>query len=832
VPLWHNSHTPVTRWFLLLAVPAIAGAIGVAPHAGDAPVPTAFETSIQPFLADHCYDCHDTRHHKGDLNLTRFRSPGDVAADPDTWDKVLQKLRTGEMPPEDEIRPEPEDLALVTGWIDREVQAADLAAPAEPGRVVVRRLNRAEYNNTIRDLVGLDLQPADEFPQDDTGYGFDTIGAVLSLPPVLMEKYLAAAERISRRAIFGPEPMKPMLEKLTLRSRNIVPSPTPLTSYDETGLSLPNAFHVEHRIPVEADYRIHAVAGGTRPAGSEPIELTLWVDGTPVQTRTLDPERSASFSDDQQDFLGKGVDFRVHLTAGVHWLAVAIPHLYEGLPPSYGGPNPSHRPEPPPPTFKPPPYAPADVVARRRKKFEEEHKDTPPANNVRAAYLEVGGPYAQVLGPSATSVRRIFVCGHAKGHHVSSCGRRIVSSLMTRAFRRPVAPAETARYLRLFTDARRRGESFEEGVATALQAILVSPDFLFRLEQDQQNATGPWEISDTELATRLSYFLWSSMPDLELRRLAARHQLRAPGVLEAQVRRMLADRKSHALVQQFGGQWLEVRALESARPDPERFPDFDDYLRISMRRETNLFFESIIREDRSILDFLDARYTFVNARLARHYGIPGVEGPEFRRVALAGTPRAGILMQASVLTVASYATRTSPVLRGKWILDNLLDAPPPAPPPTAPRLDEAAVGTTTSMRQQMEIHRRDPTCAACHRRMDPLGFGLESFDAIGAWRTEDGKFPIDSSGQLPDGRTFHGPGELAKILSTEREAFARALTSKLLTYALGRGLETSDHRTVRTIARRVAADGFRFSSLIIEIAKSVPFQMRQGVPAS
>jgi Protein of unknown function (DUF1592)/Protein of unknown function (DUF1588)/Protein of unknown function (DUF1585) len=322
------------------------------------------------------------------------------------------------------------------------------------------------------------------------------------------------------------------------------------------------------------------------------------------------------------------------------------------------------------------------------------------------------------------------------------------------------------------------------------------------------------------------------MPDAQLRRLADRHGLRAPGVLEAQVHRMLADPKSRALVQQFGGQWLEVRALESARPDPERFPDFDDYLRLSMRRETNLFFESIIREDRTILDFLDARYTFVNERLARHYGIPGVRGPAFRKVDLTGTPRAGVLMQASVLTVASYATRTSPVLRGKWILDNLLDAPPPAPPPTVPRLDEAAVGTTTSLRQQMEIHRRDPTCAACHRRMDPLGFGLESFDAIGAWRTEDGKFPIDSSGQLPDGRTFHGPGELVTILGTEREAFTRALTSKLLTYALGRGLETSDHRTVRMIARRVAADGYRFSSLILEIVKSVPFQMRQGVPAS
>jgi hypothetical protein len=392
-----------------------------------------------------------------------------------------------------------------------------------------------------------------------------------------------------------------------------------------------------------------------------------------------------------------------------------------------------------------------------------------------------------------------------------------------------VTPGEVAPYLKLVADARRNGESFEQGIAVALQGILVSPDFLFRLERTRTTPDGsPQPVSDYELATRLSYFLWASMPDAELRRLAAAHQLRAPGALRAQVTRMLRDPKSQALVEQFGGQWLQTRALESAKPDSDKFPDFEDYLRQSMRKETDLFFATIIREDRSILDFLNAKYSFVNERLARHYGLTGVVGPEFRRVDLRDTAREGVLMQASVLTVSSYATRTSPVLRGKWVLENLLNAAPPPPPPTVPRLDESAVGTTTTLRQQMDLHRKDPTCASCHRRMDPLGFGLENFDGIGQWRTEDGKFPIDSTGQLPSGRQFTGATELGKILEEEPDAFARALTAKLLTYALGRGLDVSDHRVVRTIARRVAADDYRFSSLVSEIVQSVPFQMRQG----
>jgi hypothetical protein len=388
--------------------------------------------------------------------------------------------------------------------------------------------------------------------------------------------------------------------------------------------------------------------------------------------------------------------------------------------------------------------------------------------------------------------------------------------------------------LGLVTKARKRGETFESAIALALRAILVSPDFLFRIEVERPAAAGEPapRINGHELASRLSYFLWASMPDEELLRCAEAGTLRDPEVLAAQTRRMLQDPKARALVDAFAGQWLQFRALESVTPDRERFPGFENNLRFSMRRETELFFEDIVREDRSILELIDGRYSFLNERLARHYGVPGVQGQEFRRVALDGTPRGGVLTHGSVLTVSSYATRTSPVLRGKWVLDNLLAAPPPDPPAGVPRLDESTVGVSQSLRQQLEAHRAQATCIACHSRMDPLGFGLENFDAVGAWRTEDGKFPVDAAGSLPDGRSFAGPDDLKAILRQDSDEFTRCVTEKLLTYALGRGLERYDRRTVKAIARRVAENDHRFSALVIEIAKSLPFQMRKGPAGS
>ena len=416
------------------------------------------------------------------------------------------------------------------------------------------------------------------------------------------------------------------------------------------------------------------------------------------------------------------------------------------------------------------------------------------------------------------------------GKHEPACARKILGDVARRAYRRPVTAAEVDRLARFVDLAKKSGESFEQGIQVAVKAILVSPYFLFRIERDArpQDPRAIHRIGDYELATRLSYFLWSSMPDEELLKLAGEEKLRAPGVMAAQVRRMLRDAKAHALAENFAGQWLEVRNLESVQPDPERFPQFDDELRAAMRTETEMFFDAVVREDHSILDFLDGRYTFLNERLAQHYGIADVEGSEFRRVKLAGIQRSGVLTQASVLTVSSYANRTSPVLRGKWILENVLNQPLPPPLPDVPNLNEAAIGTTESMRSQLEKHRKNAICAGCHKPMDPLGFGLENYDAVGQWRTADGKFPVDASGRLPSGQSFRTPAGLKSILKQDRSAFTGCLTEKLMTYALGRGLEVYDRNAVKSVVKRVTLGDYRFSSLVLGIVDSMPFQMRRG----
>ncbi|HEY3135220.1 MAG TPA: DUF1592 domain-containing protein [Blastocatellia bacterium] len=738
------------------------------------------------------------------------------------------------MPPKSQPRPDPQELKSVIGWIEGEFKRTDTPATARgTERVTVRRLNRAEYNYTVRDLLGVDLRPADNFPQDDSGYGFDNIADVLSLSPVLMEKYFAAAEQVARAAVFGPEPIKPTMVKLRSAGQRITPSLTPLLDYDTTGLTLPNAIHITHRFPVDGEYILRVFLGGTRPLGSEPFYLALWIDGQQGQSVEFDPTRTAAFDDsEKQDLGGKVQEFRAKLTAGDHWIAASILRLYEGLPVKYNGPNPSKKPPAQPPQFKPPPNLPAARLAEFKKRFEERLAafEKAPVNEARLTSIEIGGPYNQTKGPSLESTKKIYTCGHLNGHHGPQCARKIVMNLARRAFRRPVTTQEIDKLVSFVTLARNRGDSFEEGVCQSLQAMLVSPHFLFRIEQGGEVSQA---ISDQELASRLSYFLWSSMPDDELMQLADRQTLHRPEVLESQVRRMLKDAKSRAVVENFGGQWLEIRKLESVKPDRQRFPTFDEYLRMSMRRETELFFENVIREDRSILDFIDADYTFVNERLAQLYKLPNVKGPEFRKVSLSSdTERGGVLTQAGILTVSSYATRTSPVLRGKWILEKILNAPPPPPLPDVPNLDESKIGSAASLRQQLEAHRQNTTCASCHARMDPLGFGLENFDAIGAWRTQDGKFPIDASGELPDGRKFKGPGELKAILKADRNAFAEGLAEKLLIYALGRGLETNDKAAVERVVSSLAADHYRFSRLVIEIARSSPFQRRRGVPSS
>ena len=788
---------------------------------------------MRPFVAENCVPCHGYKKQKNGLNLESYESVASLTDDHDRWAEVVRKLRAREMPPEEEPQPSEHQRQAVAGWLARELERIDKITPPDPGRVTARRLNRSEYNNTVRDLLGVDVHPADDFPQDDAGYGFDNIADVLSLSPVLMEKYVSAAEKVSRVALFGPPILKPTLTRLRSDGRKVRDARTSPDSYDVTGLSMPNAFYAVHRVPVDGEYVIRVALGGLRPASSEPIAVTLWVDDREVQTIAHDQERAASFNDDRQDFGGHTLEFKVRLGAGDRRIAVAIPRVFEGLPARYNGPNPSKRPVPPPREFKPPPTATPERLVQLRKTFEDGKAELEkiPMNGVRVNSVDVGGPFSQASGASRASLAKIYTCGHVNGVHTAMCARRIVTDFARRAFRRPVTARELEGYLDLVKRAGQEEGSLAEGLAVGIQAILVSPDFLFRIERDRANMgtkATHYPISQHELATRLSYFLWSSMPDAQLRRAADLGTLRNPRVLAVQVRRMLRDPKSHALSENFGGQWLQFRALESVTRDKERFPDFEDYLRLSMRRETELFIDDIIRQDRRILDFIDGRYSFLNERLARHYGIPNVSGPEFRRVDLSDTPRGGVLTQASVLTVSSYATRTSPVLRGRWVLDNLLDAPPPEPPPDVPNLKEEEIGTAASMREQLELHRKDPTCASCHRRMDPLGFGLENFDAVGAWRTVDGKFPIDATGILPDGRKFNGPEELRAILKADHQAFEHCLTAKLLTYALGRGLERYDKRTVSGIVSRLPKREYRFSGLVLEIVNSLPFQSRRG----
>lgn len=791
-----------------------------------------FEKLVKPFVAGNCIGCHGYKKQKNGLNLESFETVASLTDDHERWAEVVRKLRAREMPPEEEPQPSEHTRQAVAGWLSRELDRIDRLTPPDPGRVTARRLNRAEYNNTVRDLLGVDVRPADDFPQDDAGYGFDNIADVLSLSPVLMEKYVSSAEKVSRVALFGPPALKPTLARLRSDGRRVREIRTFPGEYDITGISLPNAFHALYRVPVDGEYVVRVGLGGLRPAGSEPITIALWVDDQQIDTQVHDLDRHARFDDDRQDFGGQSLEFKVKLRAGDRHVAIAIPRIFEGLPPRYEGPKPSTRPIPPPREFRAPPNAPPERVAQLRKQFDDAQEILAKIamNGVRVNSVDIGGPYAQASGPSRESLAKIYTCGHTKGGHTALCARRIVTDLARRAFRRPVAPREVDGYVALVKRAQAQEGSFEEGLAVGIQALLVSPDFLFRIERDPPASAAALHhrISQHELAARLSYFLWSSMPDAQLRLAADMGTLRNPAVLAAQVKRMLRDPKSQALAENFGGQWLQFRALESVTRDRARFPDFEDYLRLSMRRETELFIADIIRQDRKVLDFIDGRYSFLNERLARHYGIPNVSGPEFRRVDLTDTPRGGVLTQGSVLTVSSYATRTSPVLRGRWVLDNLLDAPPPEPPPDVPNLDESKIGSAASLREQLEEHRKDPTCAACHRRMDPLGFGLENFDAVGAWRIADGKFPIDASGTLPDGRKFNGPEELRAILKADHQAFEHCLTAKLLTYALGRGLERYDKRTVSAIAGRLPKHEYRFSGLILEIVKSLPFQSRRN----
>ncbi len=742
-----------------------------AQNASAAPPPaTKFETALKPLLKASCVSCHNPADLEGDLDLEKFltATPADALKQRKIWETVADKMRAMEMPPEGEPQPSPEQAAAAIESIDQYYAAVDFAAPLNPGRVVARRLNRIEYNNTIRDLLGVNLRITEDFPPDPSGYGFDNIGDVLSLSPVLTEKYLKAAEDVAQLAI-------PLTKVTAVAARY---------NTETMGQQFRDLVRTKHDIPVDGVYTIRVGWEQGNPVGTRHVG-SIFIDGQEVASQRVVFE---SYEGQDRSIYARSV----RIPRGTHVFEAKIVAL------------------PPEPAPKPSKKGPPKIL--------------PPYPTV----MEIVGPAEQVAKEDTDSYRQIFFKGAPAADASPGYAREIFARLLPRAYRRPVSDSEIAQFTRLTDLVRERGGSFEEGIQVGLTAMLVSPHFLFRIERDPRETRERdlYRITDLELASRLSYFLWSSMPDDTLLELAAGERLHQPEVLHTQVRRMLADPRARSLARNFASQWLQTRNLDVNAPDRGTFPDFDPELRDAIQQETELFFHAVVTEDRDVLDFLDGKFTFVNERLARHYGMSGVEGREFRRIELDGNERSGILTHASVLTVSSYPTRTSPVIRGKWLLENILNSPPPPPPPNVPALDEAPVGKTVSFRAQLEQHRSNAACASCHARMDPLGFGLENYDAIGRWRNRDGGFQVDASGRLPGNRTFVGSKELKAILRADSPRFIRAFSAKLMIFALGRGLESYDRPAVEKVARHSEQNERRFSEVVTAIVDSAPFQMR------
>jgi hypothetical protein len=757
---------------------------------------SAESSQQRAFLDQHCVGCHNERAKTANLTLDKLEV-SQVAQHPAVWEKVVRKLRAGLMPPPGAKRAAPEISTAFIVWLENELDRGAAAKPAV-GAPGLHRLNRTEYANAIRDLLALDIDAASMLPADDSTYGFDNMAGSLGVSPALMERYLTAATKISRLAI-GDSGIPP--------AQKIYSVPTDLTQNQHVeGLPFGTrgGMLVRHQVPVDGEYDIkiellrdvNGVLFGTNAKG-EKIEVSI--NGERIRLFDIDSEViKAGFVET------KPLQIRVPLKAGLQTVGV---------------------------TFAARNAAPSDDAFQpflRSTITLTVSKDWTVLPHIGS--IAVAGPY-QAAGIGDTPSRvRIFTCRPKTTPNEVGCAKEILGNLARRAFRRSASDEDLEVLMDFYSAGRAKG-SFDDGIELALRRILTSPQFVFRAEGDGKS--GGSRVSDLDLASRLSFFLWSSIPDDELLRVAAQGRLNQPAILEQQVKRMLADSRSKALVANFAGQWLYLRNLPGLSPVLAEFPDFDDNLRQAFRQETEMFFESIIREDRSVLDLLTADYTFVNERLARHYGIPNVYGSQFRRVTLGGDERRGLLGQGSVLMVTSYATRTSPVLRGKWILENILGTPPPDPPANVPPLKESTAASAAniefpSVRQRMEEHRSNPACASCHRIMDPIGFSLENFDAVGKWRTRDGRTAIDASGQLADGTQLKGPASLRQSLMIYSEQFTRTITEKLLTYALGRGTDYYDMPAVRSIVRDAAGRNYSFSSLIAGIVKSAPFQTRSN----
>ena len=769
------------RRIFLGALLAIAG-VSIAP----AQQPRAASPA---FLARYCTGCHNQQLKTAGIVLNGV-DPAQPGENAQVLEKVLRKVRTGEMPPPGLPRPEP---AVAQSFTASLASALDQAARKNPnpGRPAIHRLNRIEYSNAVCDLLAIDIDPGATLPPDDSGYGFDNIADVLSVSPILLERYIALARRISRLAVGDPA-ILPSVEEYAV--------PVGLSQVDRVSDDLPlgsrGGIAIHHAFPLDAEYTFRIKIRGFNTRAPDLVQhLDLRLDGERIQAFEI---RGKSGEADEES---PTFEVRVPVSAGVRTVGVNFLSEFavqEGV-------------LPPPPLKAAPP-------ARTQ------------PGRVAVDSVLIGGPFQPSGSGDTPARRRIFVCRPADRNDEAPCAAKIFSTLARRAYRRPVTDADLKPLLSFYERGRQQG-TFESGIEAGLRRLLVAPDFLFRVEHDPAGVPpgSNYRLNDYELASRLSFFLWSSLPDDQLLDLAQAGKLKDPVILEQQVRRMLADRRSRTLVSNFAGQWLYLRNLSRVAPDPDAFPEFDDNLRRAFQRETELLLETVLREDRSIVDLLNANFTYLNERLARHYQIPNVHGSNFRRVSLTDSDRFGLLGQASILTVTSYPTRTSPVLRGKWILENLLGTPPPPPPANVPDLkDHAEDGTALSLRQQMEKHRADPTCASCHARMDPLGFALENYDGIGQHRAKDVNGNIDTSGALPDGTRFQGPGGLRDLLLSRRDQFVETVAEKLLTYALGRGLEYYDQPAIRAITREAAENDYRISSVILAITKSTPFQLRRS----
>jgi mono/diheme cytochrome c family protein len=774
--------------------------------------------SHRAVLDKYCVTCHSDRLRTGELSLQSLDLT-DLGSHAAVWEKVVRKLRASSMPPVGFPRPENATYAAVAGFLETGLDEA-IAAKPNPGRpAAFHRLNRTEYRHAIRDLLALDVDVGSLLPPDAASYGFDNIGEVLGLSPVLLERYLSAARKISRLAVGNPA-IPPSTETYRV--------PSDLTQDDHLD-GLPwgtrGGTLVQHHFALDGEYVLKLRLARESVADmisdlSEPTQIAITLDGDRVATLTIGEELATRKDAGRGGARGGGglmgdeylrtadekLQARFAATGGTHAVGVAFVKRTS---------------------------AEIETVRKPFRRAAPENGDS--HGQPYLSTVTVAGPF-NPAGPGDTaSRRRIFECRPAAATQEARCAKKILSTLAHRAYRRPVATDELQDLLAFYQEGRAAG-SFEAGIELALNRLLVSPSFLFRIELDPREAAAgtPYRISDLDLASRLSFFLWSSIPDDRLLDLAERGKLRDPVVLEKEVRRMLADPKSAALITNFAGQWLYLRNVGAVLPDRRLFPDFDENLRRAFKRETELFFESIVREDHSVLDLLTADYTFLNERLARHYGIPDIYGDHFRRVALADANRRGLLGQGSILTVRSYPNRTSPVLRGVWILENILGTPPPPPPPNVPDLkDKDATGHVLSMRERMALHRENPACGVRHARMDPLGLSMENFDAIGRWRTRsESEGAIDASGGLPDGTTFEGVAGLRGALLKHSGEFVGTLTEKLLTYALGRGLEYYDAPVIRRIGRAAAKNEHRFSAIILGIVNSQPFLMRKSADAA